>query len=111
MEDHEDSYVNTSEDETVTLEKTYSDRVVLVSLSDADTAIASYPETAAGEVPVEPSDQVEAEANEILDSVSGEGLPAKMVDQVARLEAKRGDCAPTEAAGTDQQEDPLSNLL
>lgn len=77
MEDHEDSYVNTSEDETVTLEKTYSDRVVLVSLSDADTAIAFYPETAAGEVPVEPSDQVKAEANEILDSVSGEGLPAE----------------------------------
>ena len=39
------------------------------------------------------------------------GFQPKMVDQVARLEAKRGDCAPTEAAGTDQQEDPLSNLL
>ena len=46
LEDHGDSYVNTSEDVTVTLEKTYSDGDILVSLSDADTAIAFYPETA-----------------------------------------------------------------
>ena len=37
LEDLGDSYVNTSEDVTVTLEKTYSDGDILVSLSDADT--------------------------------------------------------------------------
>lgn len=109
LEDHGDSYVNTSEDVTVTLEKTYSDGDILVSLSDADTAIAFYPETAAGAVPVEPSDPGEAEANENLDSVSGEGLPVEdepselteLPDEKQSAEEDENN----EVTGTDQQEE------
>ena len=109
LEDHGDSYVNTSEDVTVTLEKTYSDGDILVSLSDADTAIAFYPETAAGAVPVEPSGPVEAETNEDLDSLSYEGLPAEDdLGELAELPDEKqstGEVEPTEDTETDQQEE------
>ena len=109
LEDHGDSYVNTSEDVTVTLEKTYSDGDILVSLSDADTAIAFYPETAAGAVPVEPSGPVEAETNEDLDSLSYEGLPAEDdLGELAELPDEKqstGEIEPTEDTETDQQEE------
>lgn len=109
LEDHGDSYVNTSEDVTVTLEKTYSDGDILVSVSDADTAIAFYPETAAGAVPVEPSGPVEAETNEDLDSLSYEGLPAEDdLGELAELPDEKqstGDVEPAEDTETDQQEE------
>ena len=109
LEDHGDSYVNTSENVTVTLEKTYSDGDILVSLSDADTAIAFYPETAAGAVPVEPSGPVEAETNEDLDSLSYEGLPAEDdLGELAELPDEKqsaGEDKSTEVTGTDQQEE------
>ena len=109
LEDLGDSYVNTSEDVTVTLEKTYSDGDILVSLSDADTAIAFYPETVAGAVPVEPSGPVEAETNEDLDSLSYEGLPAEDdPSEFAKLPDEKqstGEDKPTVVTGTDQQEE------
>ena len=109
LEDHGDSYVNTSEDVTVTLEKTYSDGDNLVSLSDADTAIAFYPETAAGAVPVEPSDPVEAETNKNLDSISGEGFtdedePSERTELPDEKQST-GEDKPTVVTGTDQQEE------
>ena len=53
LEDQGDSYVNTSDDVTVTLEKTYSDGDVLVSVESDGTGIVFYPETVAGAIPVE----------------------------------------------------------
>ena len=53
LKDHGDSYVNTSEDVTVTIEKTYSDGDMLVSVESDETGIVFYPETVAGVIPVE----------------------------------------------------------
>ena len=102
LEDQGDSYVNTSEDVTVTLEKTYTDGDVLVSVESDGTGIVFYPETVAGAMPVE-NTEVEQAVQEATPSAQSLE-PGKDTEPATTQAEVPVDDTPVETKNTEAEE-------